>query len=85
MNINYFSIICFILAAVFALITVILIYKAPHYKLWYIPLILMSIAFISGLTAAYGVLKNNQQIILISYFIFFITSIISIFIIIKKL
>lgn len=45
----------------------------------------MSIAFISGLIDAYGVLENNKQIVLISYFIFFITSIISIFIIIRKL
>lgn len=74
---NISSFVAFLFAGLFAFITIILVYlnkkNYNNIKLWYLVIILMIIALVSILYSAFGVYKDNNNIIVNSYFIFMLS------------
>jgi hypothetical protein len=81
---NIISFVAFLIAGLFAFITIILTYlsekKYKDVRLWYLVMILVFISLCSILYSAFGVYKNNNKIVINSFYIFMITMIPSIII-----
>ena len=81
---NIISFVAFLIAGLFAFITIILTYlsqkKYKDIRLWYLVMILVFISLCSILYSAFGVYKNNNKIVINSFYIFMITMIPSIII-----
>jgi len=81
---NFVSFVAFLIAGLFTFITIILTYlskkKYKDIRLWYLVMILVFISLCSILYSAFGVYKNNNKIVINSFYIFMITMISSIII-----
>jgi len=82
------SIVCFLIAAFFSFTTFLLVFlNGKTYlsiNLWYLTMILMVVSTAAGITAAYGVYKKTPNVVVISYLIFFLSTIFGLTLIMKK-